>query len=147
LIVCVDAGADPEHAFADLGHTLHLLREEGWDHEGLDIAPMCPTRESSKWDARVVTEPVRTFELVSRDGSTRLRVVLVKSSMTGDIPFDVRSYAESNAAFPHETTADQFFDAAQFDAYYVTGQHLADKASEVTRAALESLTGPKMELS
>lgn len=147
LIVCVDAGADPEHAFADLGHTLHLLREEGWDHEGLDIAPMCPTGESAKWDARVVAEPVRTFELVSRDGATRLRVVLVKSSVTGDIPFDVRSYAESHGAFPHETTADQFFDAAQFDAYYVTGQHLADKAGEVTRAALESLTGPKMELS
>ena len=37
--------------------------------------------------------------------------------MTGDEWPDIRQYADIHETFPHETTADQFFDEDQFEAY------------------------------
>lgn len=38
----------------------------------------------------------------------------------------MRNYQEAHASFPHETTADQFFDDAQFESYRALGNHLAE---------------------
>ena len=39
---------------------------------------------------------------------------------------------EGNSDFPHQTTADQFFDDAQFEAYRALGEHIADQAVSKT---------------
>jgi hypothetical protein len=55
-------------------------------------------------------------------------LVYVKASLTGpDEPADVREYAGSHNEFPHQTTADQFFDESQFESYRALGQHIADR--------------------
>ena len=63
-------------------------------------------------------------------------ILYVKASMTGDEWPDIRQYADAHKDFvtrhllgdtfdfPHETTADQFFDENQFEAY----RHLGYKA-------------------
>lgn len=37
-------------------------------------------------------------------------------------------YRNRNPSFPHESTADQFFDEGQFEAYRALGQHIGESA-------------------
>ena len=44
--------------------------------------------------------------------------------MTGDEPTDVREYQRRQDTFPHQTTADQWFDESQFESYRMLGHHI-----------------------
>ncbi len=44
-------------------------------------------------------------------------LVYLKPTLTGDEPADVTQYHRTHASFPQETTADQFFDEAQWESY------------------------------
>ncbi len=70
-----------------------------------------------------------------------------KAAIVREIGFTIAGYRCGNRAFPHQTTADQFFDPDQFDAYRNLGYEsalrmiaglelattIADPASIVTR--------------
>jgi hypothetical protein len=62
------------------------------------------------------------------DGTPPSMLIYLKSSLTDDVPADVQGYAQTNSAFPHQTTADQFFDAAQFESYRRLGYQVAGAA-------------------
>ena len=53
-------------------------------------------------------------------------LVYLKASLTGDEPSDVMEYRNRHPEFPHQATADQFFDESQFESYRALGQHIAD---------------------
>ncbi len=53
-------------------------------------------------------------------------LLYIKSSFTGDEDETMQEYRANNPDFPHETTADQFFDEGQFEAYRALGFHMAD---------------------
>jgi hypothetical protein len=59
------------------------------------------------------------------DGSVG-RILYLKPSVTGHEAPDVRYYKDQNPDFPHETTADQWFDDDQFDAYRCLGEEVVD---------------------
>ena len=54
----------------------------------------------------------------------------IKSSLTGDETEYIRAYRRQNQTFPHQTTADQFFDETQFECYRALGEHIALDALE-----------------
>lgn len=45
------------------------------------------------------------------------------------VPYDVVSYARHSELFPHEPTADQWFDESQFESYRVLGLHAVEQMS------------------
>jgi hypothetical protein len=49
-------------------------------------------------------------------------LVLIKPALTGTEPMDLRYYHEQFPAFPHQSTVDQFFDEAQWEAYRKLGE-------------------------
>ena len=51
---------------------------------------------------------------------------MLKPSLVGDEPMDIRYYHATHPDFPHESTADQFFDEAQWEAYRKLGEHSVD---------------------
>jgi hypothetical protein len=53
-------------------------------------------------------------------------LVYVKPTLTGDEPPQVLGFDAVSAEFPHDSTLDQLFDAARFDAYRALGEHLGD---------------------
>ena len=55
-------------------------------------------------------------------------LVYLRSSLTGDEDEFIRGYKARHDAFPHESTADQFFTEEQFEAYRRLGEHIADAA-------------------
>jgi len=60
-------------------------------------------------------------------GATAGLLIYLKPSLTGNEPADVTEYANGHEEFPHEPTADQFFDESQFESYRALGFHVAEK--------------------
>ena len=52
-------------------------------------------------------------------------LVYLKLTMTEALPYLVKAYQAENGAFPHDSTANQFFDPDQVDAYRMIGKYLA----------------------
>ena len=75
------------------------------------------------------------------------RLVVVKTGLTADMPYPVHSYAVGHPTFPRDTTADQWFDVGQFDAYQAVGGYLGDQAVKALAqvAAQDSRTGRTQE--
>ena len=65
-----------------------------------------------------------TADRTARTGSL---ILFLKPSLTGDEPIDVLRYQSGHPDFPNETTADQFFDEAQWESYRKLGEHIADE--------------------
>jgi hypothetical protein len=125
-IVVSDAGADPECAFADLGGAVRKVKIDfdvdirfddlRISSRGRDVEPQrafalgtieYPER---RWFGH---EPESPEARKARTG----RLLYIKPSYFGQLPVDVRSYAEVSKTFPHESTADQFFSESQFESY------------------------------
>jgi hypothetical protein len=53
------------------------------------------------------------------------------------IPYDVYSYAHAVKQFPHESTADQWFDESQFESYRALGVHVVDTVLAKGPAAMQ----------
>ncbi len=51
-------------------------------------------------------------------------LLVVKPTLTPDLPMDLRSYAAAHPDFPQQTTADQCFDEAQWEAYRALGERV-----------------------
>jgi hypothetical protein len=55
----------------------------------------------------------------------RSLIMFIKPGLTNDLPFDLLNYAEAEPDFPQQTTADQFFDEAQWESYRRLGEYVA----------------------
>jgi hypothetical protein len=62
-------------------------------------------------------------------------IFYVKATMTKGLPADIYAYKSQNDKFPHQSTADQFFDEEQFEAYRELGYHLAKKMCDDLRGS------------
>ncbi|MGV9264517.1 hypothetical protein ACWDRR_07650 [Kitasatospora sp. NPDC003701] len=63
-------------------------------------------------------------------------LIVVQAVLTPGMPYELHAYATANAAFPNDSTSDQWFDHRQFDAYQTLGRHLGEQAAPVIKAAL-----------
>ena len=130
LVLAIDAEADPDMAFNGLGIATMLSRLDAGTELRLDTRPLKPGRKKPsqshfRWG--------HLYYPGGRNGT----LLYVKSTLTGDEPPDVLHYAARNPAFPHETTADQFFSEDQFEAYRALGEHIGDEVATALRGELQ----------
>ena len=147
LIMAVDAAEDPQYEFQDLAKLIRWarvkhgvqLREYGKD-EPLDLTALTPNgcgrRGVSKEKGETIgqQEIERQFSKRSSllmqidypNGETGLLMYL-KSTLTGKEPFDLLRYAGNHAEFPHDSTADQFYDPERFESYRQLGADISDR--------------------
>ena len=59
-----------------------------------------------------------------------------KASLTGDEPEHLHEYKVKHPQFPHQTTADQWFDEQQFEAYRELGYHIGKEALDPLESAI-----------
>lgn len=152
LIIAVDAGEDPNFIFEDLENlTIRARNELGLDirfRKGNipedTIRPKPSHGYSSKRFA--IADIYQLWEKVMENGKEVIKhyddkkvgtFVYAKSSVTaplgrpnitreGDpIKYNTYKYKIYHPEFPHESTADQFFDETQWASYYKLGQYLA----------------------
>ena len=133
-IVVIDASADGECRFDDLGNAIRKIRIDlgvPIEFDGpLQIHPrsetLSPDTPRHYWAVATVRYScVDTPEGTaikggeSRDGT----LIYIKPALYGDEPRDVFAYARDRDTFPHESTADQFYSESQFESYRALGSH------------------------
>ncbi|MFN8545996.1 MAG: patatin-like phospholipase family protein [Candidatus Binatia bacterium] len=131
-IVAVDAGCDPQYQLEDLSGAIRKIRTD------LGIAITLQSRPSPAQPWAVGTIRYADVDPGAPDGL----LIVLKPVLTADVPLDVQAYAATHAdpknPFPQQTTADQFFDEAQFESYRALGAHVAELARAVLLSAVSS---------
>jgi len=123
FIIACDAGEDHGLKFGDFGNAIEKCRTDfGVDIE-IDIERLRLQNDTQKsgWHCAIGTIHYERVDSNLTPGT----LVYLKSSLTGDEPTDVQRYAAQSPAFPHQTTADQWFTESQFESYRALGQHIA----------------------
>ncbi|MET0225351.1 MAG: hypothetical protein ABW187_02820, partial [Dokdonella sp.] len=141
FVVCVDASADAQRDFADLGDAVQKCRVDLGADIRIDVADLrVGANGLSARSCAVGT-------IVYADGSEGVLLYL-KPGLTGSEPTDVAHFARAHPSFPHEPTVDQYFDAAQFESYRRLGEHVATSAfaSALERAAAIAESAPQAAL-
>jgi len=127
-IVVVDAGEDPTATFEDLGNAVRKVRID-FDVE-IDFDPPVGIGSRSK-----PVKPFRSFACgtIRYPESDQLgRLIYLKPCDPAYIPMDVRAYLNADPAFPHDSTADQFFTESEFESYRQLGLTEAMKLASST---------------
>ncbi|MDH5411122.1 MAG: patatin-like phospholipase family protein, partial [Alphaproteobacteria bacterium] len=144
LIILCDGAADPKFGFADLNSLRRRIAadfgaritfEPGQEPENL-IPERLKRHAPNDAGYAVDADMAKTGHLQGRidyaDGSSGA-LVYIKTTMVKTVSFGVKAYKGAHHDFPDETTADQFFDEEQFDAYRELGRHLGREMLEDTK--------------
>jgi len=133
LILAVDAECDPKRVFGSLNEAIRQIYIDELVDIDIDLEPIRPRGRSGLSKRHVAVGRIDYHE------GDRGWLVVFKSTLTGDESEPIKNYQREHAIFPHQTTADQFFDDAQFESYRVLGWHLTTKAfeSELQEALVE----------
>jgi len=122
LIIVSDAAKDPDYTFDDLGKAMERVRVDFGVRIGIDINPIIPDP-----DTKISSQPYAIGE-ISYSDNTKGKIIYIKTSIIKGLPEDIYAYKRKNNSFPDQTTADQFFDEQQFEAYrelgFRIGQHV-----------------------
>lgn len=133
LIIVSDAGADPDYTFGDLANALEKVRADfgviiTLDGEALDQLiprPGHPLRTSSALGAMAARGHLVADILypdAQAEGGTRTgRLIYLTTTYFAGLSADLHGYRRINPDFPDQSTANQFFDERQFDAYRELG--------------------------
>jgi hypothetical protein len=121
LVIAVDAECDSQMNCPSLATVIRYAQIDLGLEIDIDLAPL-----RLKSDGLVADHwTVGTIDYGSGERGTLL---YVKSSLTGDEPQYVTDYRRRFPTFPHESTADQFFNETQFESYRALGFHTMTKA-------------------
>ncbi len=123
-VVVVDGGCDPEYRFEDLAGVVRRARVDHGADIDFDSAAMNALREDPM-KPHVVTGTIRYGD--AADGLVGT-IVYIKPALSNDEPVDVVTYRQAHPAFPHESTANQWFTDAQFESYRALGYHSVQAA-------------------
>ena len=129
FIVISDAGQDPQFTFEDLGNVIRKIR--------IDFAVPIVFTNKIRILPRSNTElgfycATAIIDYQAADGGEveNGQLLYFKPALEAHgnpIPYDVYSYAQATADFPHESTADQWFSEAQFESYRALGFHVIEQ--------------------
>jgi hypothetical protein len=133
VIIAVDGEADPQLRFGSLVTLLRFARID------MGISIQINLDELRKADAQ--SKAHWAVGEIDYGGGERGTLIYIKSTLTGDESPYVRAYHESQPAFPHESTANQFFTETQLEVYRALGEHITE--SEPLRQRLtQALSDP-----
>lgn len=161
LIVCVDAGEDPNFIFEDIENlTIRARNElglairfrEGQNPE--DIIRPLPSHGYSR-HRFAVADVFQLWDKVMVDGQEVIEhyknkkvgtLVYVKSAVTAPqgrpdiapddyLKYGTYKYKLYHPLFPHEPTSDQFFDPIQWESYFQLGQYIGAEVLGITNMA------------
>ncbi|MEE8171156.1 MAG: patatin-like phospholipase family protein [Phycisphaerae bacterium] len=140
LIIACDGGCDPDYSFGSLAAAIRqIFTDENVEIE-IDPDAIRPDEPEQSPKAHVMVGRIRYPKCAvekdpannetagapnDSDAGEGLLIYIKSTFLDEDEPATVKSYAAQHPEFPHETTADQFFDDAQFEAYRALGRHIA----------------------
>ncbi len=141
LIIACDAGADPDYLCVDLARVVEKCRVDFGAEINIDLDDLQPAKPLFPGDAtmRESKSPFCVGTINYAHGHPG-KLIYIKPCLNKKLlPQDVFAYARTALSFPHLSTADQFFDEAQFESYRALGYVCASAAADdVTSAMLDA---------
>ena len=120
-IIVADAEADPLMRFQGLASIIRLARIDFGIGIDIDVTGIKPDKDSHLSRKHCVVGTIR-YPQIYESGQEEIGYLLYcKSTLTGREPQHLHSYRIKNPTFPHQTTADQWFDEDQFEVYRELG--------------------------
>jgi len=132
-IVASDAGCDPDYAFGDLGRVVRQVSIDMGIRVTFQQLSMAkrpePGAQSTATDqayfAVATIEYPERITINRKEGPALGYLVYIKPGFQNRTePADVRAFAATNPAFPHDSTINQFFGESQFESYRSLGRHI-----------------------
>jgi len=130
FIVIFDNGCDPRYEFDDLANLMRRVRvdfgieifESSCKIFSPDGLRLNTSLIAKSFDAFAKGPDYLAIRLMAKfpDGRTG-QILAIKPRLTAAAPHDVRQYKNTSPDFPHETTADQFFDDVQWESHRALG--------------------------
>jgi hypothetical protein len=130
-VLVLDDGADVAPCFSDMGEAIRRCRIDFGAEIMLEagVTEFGKTANGGLAGVHLVRGRIRYAEshlrMLGWSDAERADsegvVIWVKPVVTADDPVDVRQYKLENAAFPQQTTADQWYDESQFESYRALG--------------------------
>jgi hypothetical protein len=117
-IIVLDGSCDGDFTYEDLGNALRKIRIDF--KIPIDFEP--GSFEALRGHAARFAVARIGYNQVDRTQDEG-RLIYVKPMIRGNESPDVLSYRANHADFPHQSTADQFFDESQTESYRALGSH------------------------
>ncbi|HSZ03513.1 MAG TPA: patatin-like phospholipase family protein [Terriglobales bacterium] len=150
VIVASDAGCDDSYAFDDLLSLIEKARTDVGARIEIDFSKIRPKdgRESEYnfavgdifYDPQNPTDRGTLFYIKASLPPRQEKSAVNKNSL----PDDVWQYSEKHRTFPHQSTADQWFDELQFESYRALGQHIGRAAAAAVGREIEATLSQPM---
>jgi hypothetical protein len=123
FVLCIDGEQDPTQRCAGLIKAIRFARIDMGITIDIDLSQL---QADGQGNARAHFA-MGTINYNRNDAANPQvgYLLYLKLSMTGNECEYIHEYRNRNRTFPHETTADQFFDEDQFEAYRALGRHVA----------------------
>jgi hypothetical protein len=121
-IIVGDAEADTDMKFEALSYILRLARIDFGIEIDINTADIKPDPASG-----LSRNHCAVGRIIYPEGDLGY-LLYFKASLTGDEPEHLHEYKVKHPQFPHQTTADQWFDEQQFEAYRELGYHIGTSA-------------------
>jgi len=137
-------GAALRLAHDELGVRIDIAPEQAFDLVPGSADPFEPQDPLSALNARLCKRGVVTARITYPEESGLPHdqrtgdLVLAKAVLWPGLPYEVLAYAAANPVFPHDSTADQWFDEGKFSSYKRLGYELGRSC----RSFLEDAGGP-----
>jgi len=126
IMIC-DAEADPKFEFPSLAKLVRMARTDLGVNITIDVADIRTGNDPAAKHFAIGTIRYPGDPADKPSGT----LMYVKSSLAGlDEAFYLKQQPHFDKDFPHTSTADQFFDEQQFEAYRALGHHAATRLLE-----------------
>lgn len=124
MIIASDAGADPDFSMSDLANVERKARID----LGIEIIWGEKSGNDLGLDEQQHTKRRFLVGRIQYPDDTNGILLYLKATVTGTETYqDVLAYRRKNPSFPHQSTANQFFDEEQFESYRKLGQLSAEE--------------------
>lgn len=144
LIIAGDASCDFAYAFGDLHNAIERCRTDFGVEitvDGLDqITPKAGSANSGtpRSESHFAVGKIRYNPNVPEEDGT---IIYLKPALVEGDPEDVLAYDQTDKSFPHDTTANQWFDEKHFESYRALGEATGAAASEEISTAISQILG------
>ncbi|SAL73224.1 Patatin-like phospholipase [Caballeronia choica] len=130
FIMLCDGTADPDFSFRDFIQTLSRIKADFGASvdfmSGSGLATFIPKDPGGYPQTALFAENGFAAAKIVYADETEGDLLYITSTLIAKVGLDVRGYKAAYSDFPDQTTADQFFDEAQFEAYRALGYTIAE---------------------
>lgn len=131
LIVVSDASGDDGFAYDDFANAIEKVRVDLGIPININFSdiPIYPpkSKDIPTSGARYCAIARISYKTIDGEDARDGLLIYIKPTLYGKEPIDIIHYAKDNPTFPHQSTANQFFNEKQFESYRTLGFYIGHR--------------------